>query len=73
MNTLPVGLLAAGVVGVLFVQVYLRACEWADWELMSSRVRRRVHACRRRAPAAVAGSGLLAGLGLVLVLVDGLT
>jgi hypothetical protein len=72
LDRLSVTLLAAGAAGALFVLVYQRACEWADWDLMSSRVRRRVHACRRRAPAAFAGSGVVAGLGLVLLLVDGL-
>jgi hypothetical protein len=32
-----------------------------------------VHAWERRAPALFAGSGLVAGLGLLLVVVDGLT
>lgn len=73
LGRLSLGLLAAGCAGVLLALVYLRACEWADWNLMSSRVRRRVHACQRRAPALFAGSGAVAGLGLVLVLVDGLT
>ncbi|HEV7654254.1 MAG TPA: hypothetical protein VGP36_05885 [Mycobacteriales bacterium] len=67
------GLLAAGAAGVLFMLVYLRACAWADWELMTSRVRRRVHVWERRAPSVVAGSALLAGIGLLLGLVDGLT
>jgi hypothetical protein len=68
-----VAMLAAGTAGVLFVMLYLRACAWADWDLMSSRVRRRAHAWERRAPAFVAGSGVVAGVGLLLVLVDGLT
>jgi hypothetical protein len=66
------GLLAAGVAGVLFMLIYLRACAWADWDLMTSRVRRRVHGWERRAPSVVAASAGIAGLGLVLGLVDGL-
>jgi hypothetical protein len=67
------GLLAAGVTGVVFMLIYLRACAWADWDLMTSRVRRRVHGWERRAPAVVAGSAVVAGIGLVLGAVDGLT
>ncbi len=66
------GLLAAGVTGVLML-TYQRACEWADWDLMTSRVRRRVHVWERRAPSVVAGSAVIAGIGLLLGLVDGLT
>ena len=67
------GLLAAGVLGVLSMLVYLRACEYADWDLLTSRVRRRVHVCRRQAPVVLAGSGAVAAVGLLLGLVDGLT
>jgi hypothetical protein len=72
LGRLSVTLLAAGAAGALFVLVYQRACDWADWGLMSSRVRRRVYAWQRRAPAVFAGSGLVAGLGLLLLVVDGL-
>jgi hypothetical protein len=68
-----VGLLAAGVGGALFMLIYLRACAWADWDLMSSRVRRRVHTWERRGPSVVLGSSVLAGVGLVLGVLDGLT
>jgi hypothetical protein len=67
------GLLAAGVAGILFMLVYLRACAWADWDLMTSRVRRRAHGWERRAPSVVAGSAAVAGLGLLLGVLDGLT
>jgi hypothetical protein len=70
---LSVGLLAAGLAGVLLALLYLRACAWADWDLMSSRVRRRVHAWQRRAPAFSAAAGVVAGIGLVLVVLDGFT
>jgi hypothetical protein len=73
LSRLSVGLLGAGVAGVLFALLYLRACAWADWDLMSSRARRRVHAWERRAPVFSAGSGVVAACGLLLVLVDGLT
>jgi hypothetical protein len=66
-------LLLAGVGGALFMLIYLRACAWADWDLMSSRVRRRAHTWERRAPSVVAGSAVLAGAGLLLGVVDGLT
>lgn len=66
------GLLAAGVAGVLFMLIYLRACAWADWDLMTSRVRRRAHGWERRAPSVVAASTAIAGLGLALGIVDGL-
>jgi hypothetical protein len=72
LGRLSVGLLAAGVAGMLFMLIYLRACAWADWDLMTSRVRRRVHGWERRAPSVVAASAAIAGLGLVLGLVDGL-
>lgn len=73
LEQLSLGLLAAGVAGVLFVLVYLRACAWADWDLMTSRVRRRVHVVERRASSVVAVSAVLAAAGLVLGVVDGLT
>lgn len=67
------GLLAAGVTGMVFMLMYLRACAWADWDLLTSRVRRRAHGWERRAPAVVAGSAAVAGLGLLLGVLDGLT
>ena len=73
LGRVSLGLLAAGVAGVLFMLIYLRACAWADWDLMTSRVRRRVHGWERRAPAVVAGSSAIAGLGLLLGVLDGLT
>jgi small-conductance mechanosensitive channel len=73
LGQLSLGLLAAGVTGVLFMLIYLRACAWADWDLMNSRVRRRVHGWERRAPSVVVGSSVLAAAGLLLGLVDGLT
>jgi hypothetical protein len=72
LGRLSLGLVAAGVAGVLFMLIYLRACAWADWDLMTSRVRRRVHGWERRAPSVVAASAAIAGLGLVLGVVDGL-
>jgi hypothetical protein len=68
-----VGLLAAGAGGAVFMLIYLRACAWADRDLLSSRVRRRVYAWERRAPVLFAGAGTVAGIGLVLGLLDGLT
>ncbi len=73
LGRLSLGLLAAGLAGVLLALLYLRACAWADWDLMSSRVRRRVHSWERRVPVFSAGAGLVAGIGLVLVLLDGFT
>jgi hypothetical protein len=73
LGRLSLGMLAAGVGGALFMLVYLRACAWADWNLMSSRVRRRVHVWERRAPTLVVGSSVVAGLGLLLGVLDGLT
>ena len=73
LGRLSLGLLVAGLAGVLLALLYVRACAWADWDLMSSRVRRRVHTWERRVPAFSAGAGLVAGLGLVLALLDGLT
>lgn len=64
------GLLAAGLLGALFVLVYLRACAWADWSLMTSRARRRVALVQRRLPAVAAGSVTLTGIGLLLGLAD---
>jgi hypothetical protein len=73
LGRLSLGLVAAGVAGMLFMLIYLRACAWADWDLMTSRVRRRVHGWERRAPSVVAGSAAVAGLGLLLGVLDGLT
>ena len=73
LGQLSLGLLGAGVAGVLLALLYLRACSWADWDLMSSRVRRRVHTWERRAPVFSAGAAVVAAVGLLLVLLDGLT
>ena len=73
LSLLSRGLLGAGLAGVLLALLYLRACAWADWDLMSSRVRRRVHTWERRVPAFSAGAALVAGRGLVLAVLDGLT
>ena len=73
LGRLSLGLLVAGMSGVLLALLYLRACAWADWDLMSSRVRRRVHTWERRMPVFTAGAGAVAGLGLVLILLDGFT
>ena len=73
LGRLSVGLLVAGLAGVLLALLYLRACAWADWDLMSSRVRRRVHSWERRVPVFSAGAGALAAIGLVLVVLDGFT
>jgi hypothetical protein len=73
LGRLSAGLLLAGVGGALFMLIYLRACAWADWDLMSSRARRRAHAWERRAHSVVVASSAVAGVGLVLGLLDGLT
>jgi hypothetical protein len=70
---LSLGLLVAGLAGVLLALLYLRACAWADWDLMSSRARRRAHAWERRVPVFSTGAGVVAGIGLVLVVLDGIT
>lgn len=73
LGRLSVGLLVAGLAGVLLALLYQRACASADWDLMSSRVRRRVHTWQRRVPAFSAAAGVVAGIGLLLVLLDGFT
>ena len=73
LGRLSLGLLVAGLAGVLLALLYQRACASADWDLMSSRVRRRVHAWERRVPAFSAAAGVVAGIGLLLVLLDGFT
>ena len=73
LGRLSVGLLVAGLAGVLLALLYQCACASADWDLMSSRVRRRVHAWERRVPLFSAGAAAIAAIGLVLVLLDGLT
>lgn len=69
-SRVAVAVLAAGLLGTLFVLVYLRACAWADWSLMTSRARRRVALVQRRMPAMAAGSMTLTGIGLLLGLAD---
>lgn len=59
-------LLFVGLSGLVLTVVHRRAVAWADWDLLTSRVRRRVHVVQRRAPMVVAGSGTLAVAGLVL-------
>jgi len=70
LGRLSAGLLCAGILGMVFMLVYLRACDWADWGLMTARARSRVAVVRRQLPALAAGSIGLAGLGLLLGLVD---
>ena len=73
LGRLSLGLLAAGLAGLLLGVLYVRCCTWADWDLMSSRARRRVHTWERRAPAFSAAAAAIATLGLLLVLLDGVT
>ena len=73
LGRLSAGLFVAGLAGVLLALLYQRACASADWDLMSSRVRRRVHTWQRRVPAFSAAAGVVAGIGLLLVLLDGFT
>ena len=63
-------LVAAGLLGTLFVLLYLRLCAWADWGLMTARARRRVARVQRRLPAMAVGSAGVAGVGLLIGLVD---
>lgn len=60
------GLIAAGLLGVLSMLVYLQACAWAEWELLPARYHRRVVWWQRRAPALIAVSAVAAGLGVLL-------
>lgn len=71
-SRVAVVLLGAGLLGALFVPVYLRLCAWADWGLMTARARRRVALVQRRLPAMAVGSAGIAGLGLLLGLADAL-
>ncbi len=72
-SRVAVVLLGAGMLGALFVPVYLRLCAWADWGLMTARSRRRVALVQRRLPAMAVGSAGVAGVGLLIGLVDVLT
>jgi hypothetical protein len=69
-SRLAAALLGAGLLGTLFVLLYLRLCAWADWGLMTARARRRVALVQRRLPAMAVGSAGVAGVGLLLGLVD---
>ena len=69
-SRVSVALLAAGLLGTLFVPLYLRLCAWADWGLMTARARRRVALVQRQLPAMAVGSAGIAGVGLLLGLVD---
>lgn len=60
------GLIAAGLLGALSMLVYLRACAWAEWELLPARYHRRVVGWQRRAPALITASAVAAGLGVLL-------
>lgn len=72
-SRVSVALLAAGLLGTLFVLLYLRLCDWADWGLMTARARRRVALVQRRLPAMAVGSAGIAGVGLLLGLAEALT
>jgi hypothetical protein len=61
-----VGLMAAGLLGAVWLAVYLLACSWADWELIPARRHARLHGLQRRAPRLIAAAGTLLGVGILL-------
>lgn len=69
-SQVAVALLGAGLLGTLVALLHRRLCAWADWSLMTGRARRRVALVQQRLPVMAAGSAVMAGLGLVLGLVD---
>jgi hypothetical protein len=64
------GLIAGGLLGAASMLLYLRACIWAEWELLPARYHRRSVGWQRRAPVLIAGSAAVAGLGLLLGLTE---
>lgn len=60
------GLVAAGMLRLGSMLVYLQACRWADWRLIPAQRRSSVIAWHRRAPLLMFLSACIAGVGLVL-------
>ncbi|MDP9239373.1 MAG: hypothetical protein M3O55_01870 [Actinomycetota bacterium] len=60
------GLVAAGMLGLGSMLVYLQACRWADWRFIPARRRSSVIAWHRRAPLLIVLSACIAGVGFVL-------
>jgi hypothetical protein len=66
LQRVAVGLVAAGLVGAVWMAVYLVACTWADWELIPTCRHARLHGWQRRGPRVLAVAGTLLAAGLVL-------
>lgn len=62
-------LLATGLLGALTMCVYLRACAWAEWDLMPVSYQRRAEALQRRATPVLGGSAGVAAAGVALWLI----
>jgi hypothetical protein len=62
-------LLATGMLGAVAMCVFLRACAWAEWDLLPASYSRRAARVERRAAGVITGSVLVAAVGLTLWLV----
>jgi hypothetical protein len=61
-------LVFVGLIGVAWMLLYLQACRRADWGVLPAQPRHRALGWQRRAPAVMAMSAGLTGLGLALAL-----
>jgi len=65
---IAVRLVAVGLIGTVWMALYLMACRRADWGMLPTEPRHRAMAWQRRAPAVLHWSASLAAVGALLTL-----
>lgn len=63
-------LLATGMLGAVAMTVFLRACSWAEWDLLPASYCRRARRLEARAGGVLTGSAAVAGTGLMLLVLS---
>ena len=61
-----VALFTTGVLGTVAMCVLMRACSWAEWDLLPASYSRRALRMTGHAGGVIGGSALVAGIGLLL-------
>lgn len=62
-----VALVSTGVLGAVAMCVFLRACAWAEWDLLPASYSRRATRMAGHAGGVIGGSAAVAGVGLLLL------
>ena len=68
LSRIAVALLATGMLGAVAMFVFLRACSWAEWDLMPASYSRRATRMAGHADEVIGGSVAVAAVGLLLFL-----